>query len=92
MNNPTTVHVTGQPPLAGPITLAAGTNVTLTQTGQQISVAASGGGAASNWPMIQNSTLVTDVVTIPAGFQMIVSKKFTNHGTIINHGEMVIYP
>jgi hypothetical protein len=45
--NPTTVKATGQPPIGGAVTLAAGTNVTLTQTGSQISIAAAGGGSAT---------------------------------------------
>jgi hypothetical protein len=91
VNNPTTINATGSSPLAGNVTLAAGSNVTLTQTGQQIQIAASGGGSSTNWPIIQNSTLSTDTVTITAGFQMIVAHFFNNQGTIVNNGAFVIY-
>lgn len=47
VNNPTTVKATGQPPIGGAVTLAAGANVTLTQTGSQISIASSGGGGSA---------------------------------------------
>ena len=46
--------------------------------------------AASPWPTIQNSTLVSDTVTIAAGFQMIVARTFNNVGNIINNGDMII--
>ena len=86
---PTTVNATGQPPIAGNVVLAAGTNVTLTQTGNKISIAAAGG-SAGNWPTIQNRTLVTDIVTIAAGFQMLVVRNFTNLGSVINNGDFAI--
>src|ERR1700693_2281660 len=47
-------------------------------------------GASGNWPIVQNSTGVSDVVTIPAGFQLIVVGSFTNLGSIINLGGMAI--
>lgn len=47
VNNPTTVKATGQPPIAGQVILAAGTNITLTQTANQISIAAAAGGGGT---------------------------------------------
>jgi hypothetical protein len=41
------VSKSGDPKLAGDVTLTAGTNVTLTQTGQDIEIAAAGGGGGS---------------------------------------------
>lgn len=40
----TSIGVTGEPQLTGEVTLTAGSNITLTQTGQDISIASSGGG------------------------------------------------
>ena len=40
----TSISVTGEPKLTGDVTLSAGSNVTLTQTGQNIQIASSGGG------------------------------------------------
>ncbi len=42
----TTINKTGSTALTGAVTLTGGTNVTLTQSGQDISIAASGAGAA----------------------------------------------
>ncbi len=42
----TTINKTGSTALTGAVTLTGGTNVTLTQSGQDISIAASGGAAA----------------------------------------------
>jgi hypothetical protein len=48
--NPTTVAVTGQPALGGGILLIPGTNVTLNQAGQQITINSSGGGSGPSTP------------------------------------------
>lgn len=47
IHNPTSVHKSGSAALFGDITLSQGTNVTLTQTGNDISIAASGGAGGS---------------------------------------------
>jgi len=43
----TSLAATGQPGLDGAVTLSAGTNVTLTQTGQNIAIASTGGGGGA---------------------------------------------
>lgn len=52
ISNPTTIHKSGSPNLYGDVTLSAGTNVTLTQTGNTIQIAASGGAGAS-WTEVE---------------------------------------
>jgi hypothetical protein len=71
--------------------IVAGTNITISPVGGTGTVTINATSTSTNWPTIQNSTLVTDTLTIAAGFQMIVSKWFNNAGTIINNGQMVIY-
>lgn len=44
INNLTTINAQGQPALAGNVVLVPGANVTLSQSGQQITVNAAGGG------------------------------------------------
>ena len=41
---PTTVNASGQPPLTGNIVIAQGTNVTVTQSGNTITIASTGSG------------------------------------------------
>lgn len=71
------INKTGSTPLIGKVTLTGGTNVTLTQSGQDISIASSGGGiswtnvtgttqsaAINNGYIANNASLVT--VTLPS--------------------------
>lgn len=72
-----TIRKEGDTPLEGDVTLAAGTNVTLTQTGQEIEITASGGGAAvpvkeDNVQVVASMSVLDfgsgfDVVESPAG-------------------------
>ncbi len=89
IHNPTTINASAQPPLAGNVVLAAGTNVTLTQTGNQISIAAAGG-AGGNFPLVKNSTDIAETLTITAGFQFICARTFANRGTVINRGDFIL--
>jgi hypothetical protein len=71
--------------------IIAGTNVTISPVGGTGAVTINAaGGAGGNWPTVQNSTLVTDTVTIAAGFQLIVGRTFNNVGALINNGDLVI--
>lgn len=70
------INKTGSSPLIGKVTLTGGTNVTLTQSGQDISIAATGGvvwtevtgtsqtAAVNNGYILNNAGLVT--LTIPS--------------------------
>jgi hypothetical protein len=49
IQNPTAVHKSGQPALTGDVQLVEGTNVTLTQTGNQITIAASASGGGLSY-------------------------------------------
>jgi hypothetical protein len=49
VNNPTTIEVSGQPALAGNITLQQSGTVTLSQTGNVITISATGGGGGTTW-------------------------------------------
>lgn len=47
VNNPTSVHISDSPAIAGEVVLAQGSGVTLSQSGKTITIAASGGPGAS---------------------------------------------
>lgn len=49
VNNPTTIEVSGQPQLGGNVTLQQAGTVTLSQSGQTITISASGGGGGASW-------------------------------------------
>lgn len=57
--NVTSVAKTGSTKLNGDVTLTGGTNVTLTQSGQDISIAASGGGGGSGFTTVGDATTGT---------------------------------
>ncbi len=52
----TSINKTGSTALTGAVTLTGGTNVTLTQSGQDISIAATGGGSGSELDYVERST------------------------------------
>jgi hypothetical protein len=47
-------------------------------------------GVASSWPMVKNSLGITEELTIPAGYQLIVSGSFDVDGILNVDGELVI--
>ena len=47
-------------------------------------------GASGPWTFVQNSTLVTDTMTIPAGYQFLCGRTFNNVGAIVNNGDFII--
>jgi hypothetical protein len=70
--------------------IVAGTNVSISPAGGTgiVTINASGGGGT--WTTVQNSTLVTDTMTVTAGFQFLCARTFNNVGSIINNGDFVI--
>jgi len=47
-------------------------------------------GASGPWTYIQNSTLVTDTLTVPVRYQFLCARTFNNVGAIVNNGDFVI--
>jgi hypothetical protein len=47
-------------------------------------------GASGPWTIVQNSTLVTDTLTVTAGYQFLCGRTFNNVGAIINNGDFII--
>jgi hypothetical protein len=45
---------------------------------------------STQWPMVKNSIALGEELTIPAGFQLIVSDSFDVDGTLNADGELVI--
>ena len=50
INNPTVVKADSNPYISGPVNLVSGTNVTLVQTGQSITINSTGGGSGMVYP------------------------------------------
>ncbi len=69
----TTINKTGSTALTGAVTLTGGTNVTLTQSGQDISIAASGGSSGVTQSYIGYNTVggTTESIALSAGKQVL---------------------
>lgn len=61
------INKTGSTPLIGAVTLSQGTNVTLTQSGQDISIAATGGGGGGGDFMANGTVPMTGLLTLATG-------------------------
>lgn len=65
--NPTTLRKSGSSPIAGDVQLVQGANVTLTQSGNQITIASTGGGGGSSTKGIVEvdfGTSESDIATV----------------------------
>lgn len=47
-------------------------------------------GASGPWTFVQNSTTITDTMTVPAGYQFQCGRTFNNVGAIVNNGDFII--
>ena len=66
INDVTAIRSDSNPFVAGPVTLASGTNVTLSQSGQVITVSASGGGTVPTLDQVAHAGSLTDLaLTFP---------------------------
>ena len=63
INNPTTINKSGGPPLAGNVKLLEGTNVTLSQSGNEITINSSGGGGVAWGAITGTLSSQTDLQT-----------------------------
>ncbi len=70
-NPVTSIRKAGDTLLTGDVTLTGGTNITLTQSGQDISIASSGG-AGSAWSVLTNGDAITPELIFDGGGDVIM--------------------
>lgn len=87
VNNTTTINTTAQPQLSGNVILAAGTNVTITQSAQTITIASSGSGGVTSITGTANQVIAsasTGAVTLSTPQDIATTSTPTFAGIVLN--------